>query len=115
VALKQKGPILYGLLFNQIWSFAGDGRFDDISQMFLQPIFSHTDRSGLTLGVSSEMTANWRNGDWTVPIYFNANKVFQFGSQPVSIGGSVGWFVARPDSAPDWALRFTVTLLFPRR
>src|SRR5262249_39937383 len=37
VVLKQEGPWTYGLLFNHIWSFAGDEHRNYVSSTFLQP------------------------------------------------------------------------------
>jgi hypothetical protein len=37
VLLKQTGPRTVGLLFNHIWSFAGDDHRDYVSSTFLQP------------------------------------------------------------------------------
>jgi hypothetical protein len=32
----------------------------------------------------------------------------------VSFGATARYYVARPDGVPEWGLRFTVTLLFPK-
>jgi hypothetical protein len=115
VALKQQGPLTMGFLTNQLWSVSGVGNHPYVNQWFFQPFFSHTNKKGMTLTLSSETTANWTNGQWTVPIYFQASQVMMIGKQPVSIQGGIGVFINPPDSAPDWNLRFTFTLLYPRK
>ena len=117
VALKQSGPWTYGALWNQVWSFAGNADREDVSQMYLQPFLSHTDRQALTIGVSAEAAANWKAGDhkWTVPVIASVSKVASFGTFPASYQIGLGVYTAKPDSGPSWKLRSTVTILLPRK
>ncbi|MCK7494505.1 MAG: hypothetical protein MZW92_27560 [Comamonadaceae bacterium] len=43
--LKQESGFTYGLLFNHIWSFAGDDDRADVSATFLQPFLSYTTKT----------------------------------------------------------------------
>ena len=45
VVLKQEGPWTVGLLFNHIWSFAGDEHRTYVSSTFLQPFISYTTKT----------------------------------------------------------------------
>jgi hypothetical protein len=50
-----------------------------------------------------------------VPVNASASKLLRFGSQLVSLGGGVRYWLESPDSGPEgFGFRFTMTLLFPR-
>jgi hypothetical protein len=116
VVLKQTGPWTYGVLANHIWSFAGDSDRSDVSATFIQPFLSYTTPHAWTYTLNTESTRNWEanEDEWTVPINLQATKVLKLGRQLVSAGGGVRYYVAGPDTAPDWGLRFILTLLFPK-
>jgi hypothetical protein len=116
VLLKQSGPWTVGALWNQVWSFAGDERRDDVQQMFLQPFLAYQATRTLTLTVQSETTANWNADDdrWTIPINVVASKLSSFGEFPASYAVGIGSFVAHPDLGPTWKLRGAITILLPR-
>jgi hypothetical protein len=120
VVLKQAGHWTFGLLGNQLWSFAGDDFTGGavrgaVNTTFLQPFASYTTPSAVTYGINLEAQANWEADEhWTTPIDLSVSKLTRFGPFPMSIGGGVGIFAAAPDSMPDWRLRFVVTLLLPR-
>lgn len=116
VVLKQAGPWTYGMLANHIWSFAGDGDRSDVNASFLQPFLSYTTKEAWTYTLNTESTRNWEanEDEWTVPVNVTATKVLKLGDQLVSAGGGARWYVAGPDTAPDWGLRFILTFLFPK-
>ena len=98
VVLKQAGPITYGALVNHLWSVANTGNYErtDVNQTYLQPFFNYTTKTAVSLGVSSEASANWEgDGDtWTVPIVFSVSKVTRLGPFPFSLGGGI-WRLRR--------------------
>jgi hypothetical protein len=116
VVLKQDGPWTYGMLANHIWSFAGDDDRSDVNATFLQPFLSYTTPQAWTYTLNTESTRNWEanEDEWTVPINVQATKVLKLGRQLVSAGGGARYYVAGPDTAPDWGLRLILTLLFPK-
>ena len=118
VVLKSEGPWLFGVLANQVWSFASAsaGR-PEVSQAFIQPFVGYVTKGGVTYNVDSESTANWRAADgqkWTVPIIFQVSKLTRFGPFPFSVQGGLGWYVETPDGGPDWKLRTAFVVLLPR-
>ena len=117
LVLKQSGPWTVGALWNQVWSFAGNSDRMDVSQMYLQPFLSRTGKNLVTVGVSSEASANWKAEDhkWTVPIIFSLSKLSSFGPFPASYQVGVGVYVAKPDLGPSWKLRTGMTILLPRK
>jgi hypothetical protein len=114
VALKQESGWTYGLLFNHIWSFAGDGDRSRVSSTFLQPFVAYTTKDAWTYGLNTESTYDWNAKQWSVPINTSISKLVRFGKQPVSLGLNARYWADSPDSAPHgWGVRFIVTFLFP--
>jgi len=115
VALRQQGQWTVGMLANHIWSFAGESRRDDVNATFLQPFMSFTTPTAWTYTLQSESTYDWENSNWQIPIRGVVSKVTRVGSQLLSVGAGVNYWVESPDRGPEgWGFRFTVTLLFPR-
>ena len=115
VALKQEGPLTYGVLANHIWSVAGDDDRPDVNATFLQPFFSYTTPGAVSYTLNLESTYDWENEQASVPLNAVVGKVVKFGNQITSIGAGVRYWVDSPDSGPEgWGLRFIFTLLYPR-
>jgi hypothetical protein len=115
VVLKQAGPSTFGMLANHIWSFAGDDSRNDISATFMQPFYSYTTKKATTYSISTETTYDWKSDAWLVPLNVGVSQLLVVGTQPISIGLGARYFVESPAAGPDWGLRLTTTLLFPRR
>jgi hypothetical protein len=115
VVLKQQGGWTYGILANQIWSFADAGGHNrpEVNQMFLQPFLSYTWADSTTLTLNSETTLNWAAEEWTVPINLFVSHIYNFGKQPVSLGVGGRVYAETPDEGPEWGLRAVATFLFP--
>ena len=113
LVLKQTGGWTYGLLFNQIWSFAGAEDRNYVSSTFLQPFITYTTKTKTTFGVNTESSYDWRASQWTVPVNVFVSQLLRIGKLPVSftIGGKA--YADGPSGAPDWGIRFVVTPLFP--
>jgi len=114
VLLKQVSGWTYGILFNHLWSFAGDDDRSNVNATFLQPFVSFTTKTLTTFGLNTESTYDWKNSDWTVPVNVTAGQLLKLGHQPFSL--TLGWryYMEAPSGGPDWGLRFVVTLLFPK-
>jgi hypothetical protein len=114
VVLKQTGPWTYGALVNHIWSVAGDSNRPDVSSTFLQPFISYTTHNAWTFALNTESTYDWKNSQWSVPINVSVAKLVKFGKQPVSFQVGARYWAAAPDSGPNgWAIRASITFLFP--
>jgi hypothetical protein len=104
-----------GALANHLWSFAGDDDRGDINTTFVQPFLSYTTATAWTYTLQSESFYDWDNHQWLIPIRAVVSKVTRVGSQLVSIGGGINYWVESPDGGPEgWGARLTITLLFPR-
>jgi hypothetical protein len=116
VALRQThSGWTYGALFNHLWSFAGDDNRNDISATYLQPFLAKSLGKGRTFSVSLESTYDWETEQWTVPFNAGYSKVSRIGKQLVSYQGGVRYYVEAPDNGAEWGLRFTFTLLYPKK
>lgn len=113
VLLKQQGPWTYGVLTNQLWSFAGAGGRQSVNSLFLQPFLSYTTQAKTTFGVNTETTYDWENRQWTVPINGFVSQLVRVGKLPVSVAVGGRYFADGPNGHPEWGIRFVVTLLFP--
>ena len=114
VALKQQDRWTYGVLVNHIWSVAGPNDRNRISVSYVQPFLSYTFKSYTTVGLSTESTYDWKNSQWTVPINVSVSQLLKIGGQPLSFALGLRSYVSGPSGGPDWGVRFTTTLLFPK-
>lgn len=119
VVLKQENGWTYGALANHIWGFAGDRRSVDVNlpevnATFLQPFLSKIVAPGRTVSLNTESTYDWTGSQWTVPINLSVSQVLKLGDRLLSVAGGVRAYVVSPTNGPDWGVRLTVTLLFPK-
>lgn len=119
VVLKQENGWSYGALANHIWGFAGDRRaidvnLQEVNATFLQPFVAKIIAPGRTLTLNSEATYDWTGSQWVVPLNATLSQVLKVGDQMLSLAGGVRGYVVSPSNGPDWGVRFTLTLLFPK-
>jgi hypothetical protein len=117
--LKQSKGWTYGVLVNQIWSFASvRGNYNDrppLSSMFVQPFVAFTTPKAWTYGANIESSYDWHAHEATVPLNLSVSKLTRIGRQPISFAGGVRYLLESNDNGPHgWGYRFTVTLLFPQ-
>lgn len=116
VALHQgKTGLTLGLLVSQTWSFAGDSDRASVNSMYMQPFVAKALGKGRTVGLNTESTYDWDARQWTVPINVTYSQVAHIGKQLVSWQGGLRYYVDGPDSAPQWGLRLSLTLLYPKK
>ena len=87
----------------------------DINSTFLQPFVARGFPGGKTLAINTESTYDWEGRQWTVPINLGYSKVSRIGKQLVSYQGGVRYYLEAPDSSAEWGVRFTFTLLYPKK
>lgn len=113
VVLRQDKGFTYGVLGNHIWSYAGWGD-QDVNATYLQPFLGYTTKTLTSFFVNTESTYDWQGEQWTVPVNFMVNQMVKVGKQPISLQLGYRYYAEGPAEGPDWGLRFTVTLLFPK-
>jgi hypothetical protein len=114
VVLKQQSGWTYGMLANHIWSVAGDSDRDEVNATFLQPFVSYTTKTFTTFGFNTETTYDWEHHQGTVPLNASVAQLLKIGKQPTQFSLGVRYYAEKPAGGPDWGLRFTTTLLFPK-
>lgn len=120
VAVYTGGPLVAGMLINNIWSFSGNsGR--DVNSMLIQPFINVNLANGWYLASSPIITADWtaRAGrGWTVPVGGGFGRIFRIGNQPFNASLQAFWNAARPEVLGDKLLgpvtiRLQIQALFP--
>ncbi len=116
VALKQHKGMTYGIHMNHIESFAGS---IDISNTLIQPFFTYATDDAVSYALALDATYNWQNPTserWTLPLIGVVSKVFTIGSQPVSIGAGLKYYLqSPPNAAKGFGVRFSMTFIFPKK
>src|SRR5580692_10000143 len=106
VALRQDNGFTYGMLANQIWSYAGWGS-QNVNATFLQPFVSYTTKTYTTFAMNTESTYDWNARQWTVPLNWTVQQLLKIGKQPVAFQLGYRAYADRPSGGPNWGLRFT--------
>ncbi len=107
------GNFALGAVAGQHWG--NDGKF---SVLTVQPIvyYNFEQLPGVYLGYNNTISADWKqSGDniWTVPMGLTAGKTIPIGggvALDLSVGG-YNTFIARPEGAADWQLKFGVSFI----
>jgi hypothetical protein len=113
VVLRQQKGWTYGVLANQVWSYAGWGDHD-VNATFLQPFLGYRTKTYTTFLVNTESTYDWEEHQWSVPLNFMVNQMLKVHTQPLSLQFGYRYYADGPSGGPEWGLRFTVTFLFPK-
>jgi len=114
VLLRQEHGWTYGMLANQIWSYAGWGD-QSVNATFLQPFLSFTTKTYTTFTLNTESTYDWQDQQWTVPLNAMVSQLVKIGKTPVQFQIGARYYADKPSGGPDWGLRFAITFLFPQK
>ncbi len=116
VALRIDGPWVYGMLAQNVWSFAGSGD-SNVNAMLIQPFVNYNMDDGWYLTSSPIITSNWEaksDDQWVVPVGGGFGRVFRLGDQPINCSLQAFHNVETPSFGPEWTIRFQLQFLFPR-
>ncbi len=111
-----EGPWLNAILTDQLLSFAGNRERGSVNQTYIEPMISYNLESGWYADVDPAITYDWTADTanaWTIPMGADIGKAFKMGSQDLSLQVGAYDFLKRPDGAPQWIARVSVTFLFP--
>ena len=111
-----EGPWSNYMLAYQLMSFAGNRERGSVNQTYIEPEISYNSESGWYVQCDPAITYDWTadtaNG-WTIPMGADIGKAFKMGSQDLSLQVGAYDLLKRPEGAPQWILRVSVTFLFP--
>jgi hypothetical protein len=116
VALATPGPWVFGVLWNNVWSYAGEEDAPDVNRMLLQ-YFINYNFSGFYLVSAPVITADWKAEEgqkWVVPFGVGIGKLLKVGKLPLNCTAQYYYNAVKPDYGPDWSLRLQIQALFPR-
>jgi hypothetical protein len=111
-----QGPWFAGILAYHLMSFAGTHSRGSVDQTYIEPEISYSLESGWYGDIDPQMTYDWTADTanaWLIPMGADVGKAFTIGTQSLSLQVGAYDLVMRPDGAPQWIMRASVTLLFP--
>ena len=117
LALNKPGNWLFGILAQNIWSFAGDSNASDVNSFLFQYFLNYNLGGGWYLTSTPVITANWEassGNEWTVPLGGGVGRLVRYGKQPVDYKLAIYKHIEKPAFAADWNLQLTVKFLFPK-
>jgi len=100
----------FGVLGGQRWSFAGSGNRNDVNQLLLRGAIRRQLPNDWFFVSAPLIAANWDapGEKWIVPVGGGIGRKFEIGKYPWAWSVQ-GYFNAiKPDSAPDWVVRFAI-------
>jgi len=111
----QAQGFLWGLFNQNLFSFAGDEKREEVKVSTLQPIINYSLPDKWSIGASEmNITYDWVKSNWTVlPLGVKVAKLVKFGKLPVQFSGSYEYNFQDDFAAPKWGVNFTVKFLFP--
>jgi hypothetical protein len=115
--IYSKGPWFNGILVYQLMSFAGNHARGSVNQTFLEPDVSYNFDSGWFIQWEPSITYDWTaeaGNAWTVPMGADIGKAFKLRSEDLALQVGAYDLLKRPDGAPSWILRASITFQFPR-
>jgi len=118
VALSMPGNWVYGILAQNVWSFAGDSNAADVNAFLFQYFLNYNLKDGWYLSSTPVITANWEaeSGDeWTIPLGGGVGRLVKHGKLPVDYKLTAYKNVEKQEFGPDWNIQFTVKFLFPKK
>jgi hypothetical protein len=105
------------VLAYQLMSFAGNRNRGSVNQTDIEPEISYSSESGWSVDCDPAITYDWTADTanaWTIPMGADIGKAFKLGSRDLSLPIGAYDLVKRPDGAPQWIIRASVTFLFPK-
>ncbi len=116
VLAYSEGPWSNYILAYQLMSIAGNRERGSVNQTYIEPEVSYNFESGWYVDCDPSITFDWTadaaNG-WTIPMGADIGKALTIGSHSLSLQGGAYDLLKRPDGAPQWIMRVSVTFLFP--
>ena len=118
VALVQPGPWTFGVLANNVWSFAGDEDRSEVNRMLLNLFVVLQLGGGWYVNSAPILTADWTaesDDRWTVPVGAGGGKLVLLGGKlPLNLQTQVYYNVVRPGFGPEWQWRVQAVILLPK-
>ena len=117
VVVKLAGPIVAGVLVNNIFSLGGTNglRGTRYNTFLVEPFFNYNFGGGWFVGTVPIITTNWDRGGakWTLPVGAQAGRVIKIADKlPVKLEVGAYYNALRPTGGGTWQLLTEVALVF---
>ena len=109
------GPWNLGFIAGQRWSFAGSDNRNDVSQLLIRGAVRRQLPDNWFFVYAPLISANWNSPDekWLIPVGGGIGRTFTFNEHPWAWSVQGYYNAIKPDSAPDWVLRFAIIAAIP--
>jgi hypothetical protein len=106
---------IIGGVWQNWFSFCGDGDRDDVSRMDFQYIIKYRVTPTFSVGMSPNIANDWSSSDgWSVPVGLGVDYTFKIGKMPFKIFAEAQYYVTQPDGfGPEWNFRVGITPVIP--
>lgn len=99
---------------NQSFGVGTGGGTEALKLLLLQPGFSYTLESPVSLALFSETVYNWNKDQWTLPINAAVSTLVSPGGQDVVITLVGRYYAERGLWDPSWGAQLNINFLFPQ-
>ena len=116
LALVQPGDWTFGVLVNNVWSFAGNSDAEDVNRGLLNLFIVRQLGEGWYVNSVPIITVNWKaesGQQWIVPVGIGAGKLLFVGKLPLNLQFGYYYNVEKPDFGPKSQLRIQAQILLP--
>jgi hypothetical protein len=105
-----------GVILQNPISFAGDADRQSVNQLLVQPIAQYNLPDGWYVSMGDlTWTFDWKHGgDATIPLAFQAGRVFPLFGQQWNLAVQPFYTVVHSGPSPRWGIRFGFSLLLPQ-
>jgi hypothetical protein len=107
--------ISYGIVGYYLWSYAGDPNKSNISHTYWNPWLTFTIDKFNNWGLQTEPYFDFISNQGQVPLEIYYNHFALIGSQLTKFTFDGLYWPVPPSSAPNWTLRFNITLFWPTK
>jgi hypothetical protein len=112
------GPLVMGLLVNNIFSFNGREGAPSVDALTMQPFFNVNLPKGFFFTTSPIITADWERPNdqrWIVPVGGGFGAVIKIGRFGLGLNAQAYWNAVTTDAGGEWTLRLSAAGLFPSK
>lgn len=105
----------FGMIAGQRWSFAGSGNRADVNQLLVRGAIRRQLPDDWFFVSAPLIVANWDavGQDWLIPVGGGIGRKFTLSRNPWAWSVQGYYNAIKPDSAPDWVVRFAIIAAIP--
>jgi hypothetical protein len=116
LALVQPGDWTFGILANNVWSFAGKSEAPDVNRGLINLFIVRQLGEGWYVNSAPIITVDWKASSgqqWIVPLGVGAGKLLFVGKLPLNVQVGYYYNIVKPDFGPKSQLRVQAQILLP--